>query len=74
MLQPAPEPLLSERQLSELTGISVSTLQSYRHQRQHFPYYKIGRNVRYRLSEVMHYLGACQVRCPNNNAQEQQDV
>lgn len=39
--------------LAEITGMSKSTLESDRYKRRGFPYYRIGRAVRYRLDEVL---------------------
>jgi hypothetical protein len=39
--------------VAEITGIAVSTLRNDRHLRKRFPYYKIGRSIRYRLDEVL---------------------
>jgi hypothetical protein len=44
---------VNERQLSKITGISVSTLQSHRLQGKGLPYYKFGRKVMYCLSECL---------------------
>jgi len=44
---------VNERQLSKMTGISVSTLQSHRLQGKGLPYYKFGRKVMYCLSECI---------------------
>lgn len=47
---------LNEHEVSEITGISVSSLRSNRFQMKGLPYLKIGRSVRYRLSDIYDYL------------------
>ncbi|HPD57610.1 MAG TPA: hypothetical protein PKW17_10260 [Smithellaceae bacterium] len=45
---------LNEHEVSQLTGIAVSTLRNDRHLRRGFPYLKIGkRSVRYITSDVV---------------------
>ena len=52
---------LSEKEVAQLTGISVSTLQKNRFYRRGIPYSKVGRLVRYVLKDVEAYLSAHQV-------------
>lgn len=52
---------LSEKEVAQLTGISVSTLQKNRFYRRGIPYSKVGRLVRYALKDVEAYLSAHQV-------------
>lgn len=52
---------LSEKEVAQLTGISVSTLQKNRFYRRGIPYSKVGRLVRYALKDVEAYLWAHQV-------------
>jgi excisionase family DNA binding protein len=50
---PLSDPLLSASQTAEALGISVGTLQNWRHSgRYPLPYVKIGGLVKYRLSAV----------------------
>lgn len=51
----APE-YLSPRQVSQLTGISVKTLEAWRGVRKELPYYKVGRGVRYRLKDIRDFV------------------
>jgi hypothetical protein len=45
---------LNEHQVAEIVNMSVQTLRNDRAgERKLFPYYKIGRSVRYRLDEVL---------------------
>ena len=53
--------LLSPEQVAELTGLSPETLAQWRSQRRGIPYLKIGRKVRYDLSDVHEYLRGCRV-------------
>ena len=48
--------ILTEKEVSELLKISVKTLQSWRHQSKNLPYFKIGRTVKYKLSDIREYL------------------
>ena len=50
------EQLLTENQLADKTGISPRTLQKWRWEGGGPPYIKLGRSVRYRLSDVLEWL------------------
>ena len=52
------EPLLADKQLSESLGgePSVPTLRSWRYKGEGPPYIKVGRLIRYRLSDVEAWL------------------
>jgi predicted DNA-binding transcriptional regulator AlpA len=54
--------LLSDRQVSEITGRARSTLQKDRVAGNGIPYVYVGRLVRYRLSVVEAYIAALPVR------------
>jgi len=43
---------LNEKQVAEITGLSLSTLRNHRHQRKGIPYAKYGRAVRYDSDDV----------------------
>jgi hypothetical protein len=47
---------LSEKKVSEMTGIPVSSLQKQRHYRRGIPYSKLEKLVRYKLQDVIDYL------------------
>lgn len=49
------EPLLSVRQLADLTGFSVSFIRRAQNSRA-FPYYKLGGLVRFRMSDFKAWL------------------
>jgi excisionase family DNA binding protein len=53
--------LLSADQVAQLTGISIDTLAQWRSQRREIPYLKIGRKIRYDLTDVQNYLRGCRV-------------
>lgn len=55
MISPTPT-YLTEKQVSKLFEISVFTLQKHRQKRIGFPWYKIGRSIRYRLDECLAFL------------------
>lgn len=56
------DPLIDERAVEAMTGISVNTLRWYRHVGDRGPaYLKLGRRVRYRESDVMAWLDAARV-------------
>jgi len=46
---------VSERTVSEMSGMSIQTLRNWRHLRKGPPYSKVGRSVRYDLSDVEAY-------------------
>lgn len=50
------EKYLSEKECAELTGFARSTLQNHRHQHKGFPYYKTGKKVSYKMSEIISYM------------------
>lgn len=47
---------LTEVQVSEITGIALSSLRNQRFERRGIPYSKIGRSVRYALNDVIEYM------------------
>ncbi|HVO63636.1 MAG TPA: helix-turn-helix domain-containing protein [Terriglobales bacterium] len=53
--------LLSAEEVADLTGLSTETLAQWRSQRRGIPYLKIGRRVRYDLTDVQAYLRGCRV-------------
>jgi hypothetical protein len=50
--------LLNEKQVSELTGIAVKSLQNARWRGDGIPVFKIGKSCRYRLSDCLRYVEA----------------
>lgn len=51
-----PTQWLTERQVNELTTLSLSTLRSHRFYGKGIPYSKIGRSVRYSLADVIAFM------------------
>ena len=49
---------LTEKEVSQMTGRSLSTLRSDRFNSRGLPYVKIGRSVRYALEDVVQYMEA----------------
>lgn len=47
---------LTEQEVSQMTGLSLSTLRAHRFKRTGIPYIKIGRSVRYRVCDLEAYL------------------
>lgn len=47
---------LNEKEVAEMTGIAVSTLQNDRACRRRLPYYKIGKSVRYSIDDVKAFM------------------
>ena len=47
---------LIETEVSELTGIALSTLHNHRFNGTGIPYIKLGKSVRYSLNDVMEYI------------------
>lgn len=47
---------ITEKQVALMIGMSLSTLQQNRHKRRGIKYTKIGRSVRYALSDVIEYM------------------
>ena len=54
-------PWLTEKEVSSITGLSVSTLQKHRFTRKGMNYSKIGRSVRYQMSDVLDFMTAHKV-------------
>lgn len=53
-----PTQWLTERQVHDLTTLSLSTLRSHRFYGKGIPYSKIGRSVRYSLADVVAFMEA----------------
>lgn len=47
---------VDEHVISAATGYALQTLRTWRHQGRGFPYCKIGRSVRYDLTECLRYM------------------
>ena len=55
-------PLIKEKMVSELTGMSLATLRNHRWIGKGIPYIKIGRSVRYFESDVQNFLDQLKVQ------------
>ncbi|MFC1508624.1 helix-turn-helix transcriptional regulator [Candidatus Omnitrophota bacterium] len=49
---------LTENRVSKITGFALSTLRNKRFAGEGIPYCKIGRSVRYRLSDVVEFMNS----------------
>jgi predicted DNA-binding transcriptional regulator AlpA len=47
---------LTEKEVSEITGIALSTLRNHRSLRKGIPYCKIFRSIRYSASDVLSFM------------------
>jgi excisionase family DNA binding protein len=57
-------PLITDRELAYLTGVSEKTPAQWRHLgkfKDELPYIKLGRSVRYRETDVLAFIAACQI-------------
>ena len=55
---------LTESQVSEITGLSVSSIQKQRFHQRGISYCKIGRSVRYHLQDVESFMQARRIELP----------
>lgn len=62
MQKPETPTYLTERQVFEMTGIPVSTLQNHRHYCKGLPYIKFGKSVRYDLKDIISYMESRKVQ------------
>jgi predicted DNA-binding transcriptional regulator AlpA len=47
---------IDEKRAANITGLAIQTLRNYRFKGVGPPYYKLGRSVRYRLSDILTYM------------------
>ena len=50
------EKYFTDKVVEELTGIKRQSLANNRHLRRGIPYYKVGRSIRYKLSDVLEFM------------------
>ncbi len=50
---------LTEKDVAAITGRSIATLRSDRLNHAGIPFHKVGRSIRYKLSDVKSYMAAC---------------
>jgi len=51
-----PTKYLNEKQVSELTGLGLSTLKNHRFEKRGIPFVKAGRSVRYNSKDVLEFM------------------
>jgi len=68
MNQQAEERFIDETETAGMLSISVHTLRGQRHTRRGLPYYKLGRSVRYRLSDVLEHMAGLKVKTAERGA------
>lgn len=56
---------ISEKEVSQITGIPIQTLRNFRCQGKGIGYSKFGRSVRYRLQDVVAFMEAHRVEVSN---------
>ncbi|WP_419783792.1 helix-turn-helix domain-containing protein [Maridesulfovibrio sp.] len=55
------EHYITEQQVAKITALSLSKLRSDRHLCKGIPYHKIGRTVRYRVSDIEKFMTDCRI-------------
>ncbi len=58
---------VSEKEVSQITGLALPTLRNWRFKRTGMPYSKVGRSVRYAMEDVLHYMESRKVRTDEGN-------
>lgn len=58
---------LTEVQVAEMTGVALSTLRNQRFNGEGMPYVKLGRSVRYGLSDVITYMESHKIDTTSGN-------
>ena len=58
---------LTEKQVSESTGLSQKTLSQHRWKSTGLPYSKFGRSIRYKLDDVLAFMEAGRIEPENYN-------
>jgi excisionase family DNA binding protein len=53
--------MLTPKEVSEITGLSLNTLAQWRSQKRNINYLKIGRRIKYDRRDVDDYLARCKV-------------
>ncbi|KAB2891157.1 MAG: helix-turn-helix domain-containing protein [Desulfobulbaceae bacterium] len=52
---------ISEQEVAKITGRAVPTLRKDRHFQRGIPYFKFGRQVRYRIEDIEKFMAGCRV-------------
>lgn len=55
------ERFLDENGTAEMLKISIHTLRGNRHNRRGLPFYKLGRSVRYKMSDILEHMSGLRV-------------
>ena len=58
---------LNEVEVSQITGVALSTLRNQRFAGIGIPYCKLGRSVRYSLQDVIDYMESRKIQFANNS-------
>ena len=58
---------ISEKEVSQITGLALPTLRNWRFKRIGISYSKVGRSVRYSMSDVLDYMDSRKVRTDEGN-------
>lgn len=53
---------LTEKEVSEMTGIALSTLRNARHLGKLFPYTKLNKSVRYLKADIIEYMSVRRIK------------
>ena len=53
---------ITETEVSDITGIALSTLRNDRLYKRKIPYIKVGRSVRYDHDDVVEFMESCKIR------------
>jgi len=59
---------LNEVQVSEMTGKAIQTLRNERHRGRGIAYYKVGRSVRYLITDVQKYMEVCRIETADSRS------
>jgi hypothetical protein len=58
----SPIKYIDEQEVAGITGRALSTLRNERFNRRGIPDYKVGRSVRYKLEDVIHFMESCRIQ------------
>ena len=58
---------VDEKEVSKITGLALPTLRNWRFKRIGISYSKVGRSVRYSMSDVLDYMDSRKVRTDEGN-------
>jgi excisionase family DNA binding protein len=53
--------LIKEEEASRILGLSIQTLRNDRASKRRIPFLKLGKSVRYRLSDLEQYIESCRI-------------